>query len=312
MSRTLHRYTLLSAAVGLLLAAVPASAQTTLRWRFTEGEVLHQTIEQVMKMSMKLGEKDINTSVTQTIDAKWTIGEVAPDGTAQVTQQTTRVRMKMEGGAGAFEYDSASEEEPTGVGAMLAPALAGLAKSKSTMKMTPRGELEDVEVSQETVEAMKAVPFAGQMGGMFSEEGLVSMIKQGAHKLPEDVVEKGATWTGSTEIEMPAMGKLATETTYTYAGPEEVDGKTLQRIDLEVAMKITPPDEQAQAQLTVKSQEAGGALFFDNDAGRVSHSKVSQKMVMQIAVAGNTIEQNIDQTTTVRLLPVEEERRLEK
>jgi hypothetical protein len=313
MSRTSHRGTLLLAAAGLLLAtAAPSPAQTTLRWKFEQGDVLNQSIEQVMKMSMKLGEQDIATSVAQTIDVVWTVGEVAPDGTAQVTQETARVRMKMAGGAGGFEYDSAGNEEPAGIGAMLAPALGALAKSRSTMKMTPRGDLEDVKVSQETIDAMKAIPFAGQMGGMFSEEGLVNMIKQGAQKLPEEAVEKGAAWTGASELDMPPLGKLATQTTYTYAGPEEVDAKTLQRIEMTVSMQFTPPQEQGQAQIAVKDQKADGVLYFDNAAGRVSHSTVNQKMTMEITVAGNTIEQKIDQTTTIRLTPAQKQASAEK
>jgi hypothetical protein len=243
----------------------------------------------------------------QTMDVVWKVGGVDAEGVATVVQEFTRLQMKMDapGGAG-FEFDSDSEEELAGIGAMMAPALKALAKSKFTVKMTDRGAVQDVDVTDETVEAFKKLPGAGQMGGVFSKDGLINMIKQGAHAFPEDPVKKGDSWTNKAAIEMPQIGRMESDTKLTYAGPEVVDGKPLERMDIALTTKVTPKEgAAAPAPIKIKDQEATGFLAFDNVAGRLSHSSIVHNMTMEIKFAGNAIEQKMEQTIKVRLTPAE-------
>ncbi len=283
-----------------------AQAQTKLRWQFQQGQVFHQAVQQDMKMMMNFGGQNIETTMNQTVDAVWKVGAVDQDGTAEITQEFTRIRMKMMAAGGiGFDFDSSKDEELTGVGAVLGPALKGLAKSRFTLKMTPQGELKDVEVSQETIDAFKALPGAGQMGGMFSKEGLVNMVKQGSHAFPEEAVQPGDQWTTKSEIDLPQVGTMNADTKLTYAGPEQVKGKQLERINLEVSTKLTPK-EGAGTQVTLKDQKATGKIYFDNRAGWLAESTLVQNMTMQIAIGGNNVDQKINQTINVRLTPAQD------
>lgn len=290
------------------LAVSASSAQTTLRWKFQEGQKFKQVVQQDMKMAMKVGERDITTQMKQTMDVIWTVGQVDADGVSTVEQQFTHMRMKMDapGGIG-FEFDSDKEQELTGVGAMIAPALKALAQSKFTMKMTNRGEVKEVEVTPETVEAFKKLPGTGQMGGTFSKDGLINMIKQGANAFPEGPVDVGDDWSNEASIEVPQIGKLETVTKLTYAGQEVVDGKSLERVNIDVAVKVTPKeDEEPALPMTIKDQKGSGYLLFDNAAGRLSHSNLVQNMTMEISVGGTALNQKIEQTMTTRLTPAEQ------
>ena len=54
-------------------------------------------------------------------------------------------------------------------------------------------------------------------------------------------------------------------------------------------------------QLKVKSQDIKGTIHFDNKTGRMSDKETKTKTVMEISAMGQTIEQVMEQTVTVKL-----------
>ncbi|MDA1049849.1 MAG: hypothetical protein O3C40_05150 [Planctomycetota bacterium] len=102
-------------------------AQTTLRWKFQQGQRLAQVVEQNMTMNAKVGDLDIETKMNQTIDATWHVTAVDDQGTATIQQDFTRVRMKMDAMGNGFKFDSDDPQELAGIGALFAPALKALA-----------------------------------------------------------------------------------------------------------------------------------------------------------------------------------------
>ncbi len=287
----------------LLLAASSSHAATTLRWKFEPGQVLHQTVVQDMKMTMVIRGRTIVTNMTQTMDVTWEIGAVDAQGTAEITQAFDRIQMKMTAaGAPGFEFDSNKDEELTGIGAALGPGLKAMAKSKFELKMTTRGEIVEVEVSQETADAFKKLPGAGAMGGLFSKDGMIALIKKSSQAFPEQPLEKGDDWTTKTETEMPNIGAMAADTKLTYAGPEDVEGKQLEKLDLIIAITIAPK-VGGRAQVNLTEQDASGVIYFDNAAGRIDHSEIVQNMTLQVMVANNNFTQKISQTISTRLTP---------
>jgi hypothetical protein len=89
----------------------------------------------------------------------------------------------------------------------------------------------------------------------------------------------------------------------TYAGPEEVEGKPLQRINIGVRAKIVPKEAGGAMQIAIKDQKAEGALYFDAAAGRLSHSLLVQDMTLQIKTGDRTIDQRIEQAVKMRITP---------
>ena len=148
--------------------------------------------------------------------------------------------------------------------------------------MTPSGEILDVQVSQETLDALKSIAGANPLGAMLSKESLINMIKQGTSPMPKDPVKPGATWTNSSATDVPPLGKMISDVKLTYVGPAEVEGKKLERIDMAISMKIEPA-AGAAAMVSLKDQNAKGTLYFDTAAGRISHSEIEQNMTMKIA-----------------------------
>ena len=305
MLRTWSRFPVLLAVCLVLLVVSRSSAQTQLRWKFQQGQVLNQTFQQDMKIAMTIGAQNVNTAMKQTFDGVWHVGAVDDQGAAEVVQKFSRVRMTMKAPMGiGFEFDSDSEEPPTGIGVVLAPTLHAMAKAKFTMKMTPQGVIEDVQISQETLDALKTMPGAEQLGGAFTQDGLVNMVKQGSTQFLPEAIQKGRSWTNKLETKLPQVGKMEALSKLVYAGPETVDGQTLERIDVELTTKIVP-QEDGTAKVSIKDQSAKGTIYFDNVAGRISHSSMIQQMTMSVVVAGNNIQQKIDQKISIRLTPAQ-------
>lgn len=299
------RFVLLVGAVFGAICVATASAQTTLRWKFAPGQVFHQTISQDMKMAMKMGERNIDTGVTQTVDAVWKVKEVDSDGNAQIEQEITRIRMNMATAGVTVNFDSDSDQPATGIAKALEPALKAMANAKFIMKMSPRGQILEVEVTEDTMNALNALPGGGQAGGALTKEGLINMIKQGTPAMPAEPVQPGATWSSDAEMPLSQLGKMKSQTTLKYVGPVTIDGRNLEQIDLDTKINFEAGDSPL-GKVTMKDQSAKGQLYFDNAAGRLSHSEISQNMTLQMPFGdAGSIDQKIEQKITVKLTPAE-------
>jgi hypothetical protein len=228
------------AAVLFCLAAVPAQAQVTLRYKFKEGEELHYDMEQKMDMKMNVGGNNIAMKIHQQLELSWKVTKVDPDGSAQLTQKIESIKMTMDTPMGKVEYDSQSNKEPQGqIGQTVGPIFNALAGSEFTSTMDPRGETSNVKIPEKVLEVIKS-KLAGVpgMADMFSPESLKRMINQGGLVIPKEPVTKGQPWTKKMDVKMP-FGAMKVTNTMTYEGPANGG---LQKIAISpvVAMEADP------------------------------------------------------------------------
>jgi hypothetical protein len=289
------------ALVAPALLAGPGLAQTTLRYKFKQGDKLDYAMDQDMKMSMNVGGMDIDMKMVQQMDMTWDVQKVDDQGNARIQLKMGRVKMAMKGGPmGDVEIDSKDEKQPEDVlGKVFAQIVTAMADMQMTFTMTPAGEMKDVEMSEKALKAFKNLPGADKLGGdLFSPEGMKRMV-QGNMSLPKDPVKKGDTWAQKTDVKMP-FGKTTGDIKYTYEGPADKDGKAVEKIAMVPEMKIEP-DPNAPFKLTMKNQQGKGTIYFDNQAGRMHAMANETTMDMAIEVANMTINQRIVQNTSLRL-----------
>jgi hypothetical protein len=293
------------ACLGLLLAtlAAPAQAQTTLRYKFKDGDQLNYEMVQKMAMKMNVQGMEVAMDMNQTITMSWNVLTVDKDGNAKMNQKIERVRFTMEGGPiGKVEYDSKEGKAPEGpIGQVLAPIFGALAGSEIALTMDPMGHMKDIKVPEKLVKALKDVPGAGAgFSDMFSEEGLKNMLNQGGLVLPAEPVTKGKTWNQKLEVKMP-FGKMMVDNVYTYEGPVTKDGRQLEQVSLKPSVKMDA-DPNAQVAMKLKGQDAKGTAYFDNAAGRLVELNMTQNMDMEISAGGQNINQKVLQTVTMKLM----------
>jgi hypothetical protein len=289
------------ALLGLAAAAGPAGA-ATLRWKFKPGEALHYQMDQKTVTQIKLSNQDANnpgikTTNTQVIDMTWKVGSVAADGTAEVTQTIDRLQTKIEMPGAAFEYDSKADKAPEGpIAAAVVPMLKALVGARFEFKMTPRGELSDVKIPESLVKALKEAGPAAS-GGMFTEDGLKNMIHESSLALPDEDLAKGKSWDRSAKMPPSPIGVMTLAKTYTYEGPADSGEK----IGLSVKMSLEPAADN-KIDVKIGAQDGKGTFIFDNKAGRVATSNVSEKVDMTISVMNQQITQNLETSTSMKLL----------
>lgn len=289
--------------LSLLFFLTPAlSAQTDIHWKFKAGTKLNQEMVQKMTTEMTVGGMNVTSVMNQIVDSVWSIESVDANGAAQIKQTIERIRMKMTAPGGlSLDIDTASDEAPQGLGAAFAGPIKAMANAEFTMKMSPKGKILEANVSDETIAAMKAIPGAEQMGGIFTKEGMANMVRQSAPSLPEGPIAVGQMWTDIIEIPLPRIGTMKTQNQMTFAGMEDIDNRSFARINLDMKTSVVPPADNAGLQMKIKDQAATGKMLFDTEAGRLSQTDLTQNMVMELTVGGQLINQKIKQEIAVKV-----------
>jgi len=299
--------------VGLLalcaLAAIAATtsvarAQEPLRWKFKVGDKLDYDTAQNMEINVTgTPQGDIKMTTDQQMDLKWEVVEVNDQGEAKVQQKVDRIQMKMSAPMGqGFEYDSQAKEPPVGSAAMAASMFQPMTKGTFEFTITPRGEVKDVKVPEEVLAVIKNTPQAAQMGDLATPEGIQKMMMQEMMVLPEKAPAAGETWSTKTEVAIPVVGKQTVETTYTFTGMKEVEGKQYAAIQAQRKMNFAKTENQ-QMQLNMKDQSSDGEVLFNVSEGRLGTSTLNQNITMEAMVAGQTIVQKMDQKSSVTVKP---------
>ena len=290
----------LLALAGLLGVGIPsAQAQTTLRYKFKEGDKLDYVMEQKMVMKMSVLGKDIQTGVDQVIDISQNVTGVDKDGKAKMTQKFERWRMTMDTPMGKVEIDSKDKEEPNNpIAKLIAPMIKAMAGSEFSMTMDPRGEMSNIKVPEAFLKAIKANPLPG-MDDMFSEDGFKRLMSQNGLVLPKEAMSKGKNWDTKMDMKSP-FGTMKTTNTYTYDGPGKGDRKDLEQIGFKTQLSLEP-DPKAPIEVKMKVEDAKGTAYFDNQAGRLAELNAVQIMNMEINAGGQTINSRIETTITMKL-----------
>ena len=311
--------TLLIALVALgSVVATSVQAEGPLRWKFKVGEKLDYNMVQEMQMSATgpALPQEMKTSMRQEMNMTWDVqGVDDKSGEAVIRQKFDRVKMKMSTPVGGFEYDSKSEEAPTGLGAMIAPMYKAMTEGEFEITMTSRGEVKDVKIPEQVIAALKNAPNAAAMGDIASADGFKKMISQGALVLPEKPPKKGDTWTTKVEMTNPAFGKQTVETTYTYDGTKDIKGtmfaviKPQLKMEFEnqAAAKEGQPQQPAAQQnvMKIKEQTSDGEVLFNIPAGRLQSTSLKQNVTIE---ANANVSMKIDQKIDVTVTPAGEKK----
>jgi hypothetical protein len=285
------------------LTAVPAvHAQKVLRYQFRPGEKRDVLIDQSMKMAMGIGDQNLMMHVKQDIQFLHEVTAVSPEGDARIRQRVTRIKMASTGIPQAnFSFDSQSAEEPEGIAALVAPIFRSMLAGDVTLTMSSQGAIRDITLPEEMVAATQQAGGLPGVSELLNKETLTQMMKESAISFPTEGVRVGDSWTEKVTTKAPVSGTQTVNTTYTYLGEEEVDGRVLDKIG--VALKMEFGDAPAEVQLKITEQVSDGALYFDNVAGEFVRSSLNQKMKMDVTAGDNAIKQTIETDVKVTNRP---------
>ncbi len=252
---------------------------------------------------MKLSGSDLAIKFGMAFDTTWKCTDVAADGTATLDQTVDRIQVSMSSPlAGNLDFDTAKTDKAPGgpMGAMLGPMVDGMLGQTIKVKISPRGEVSDIELP----EKLKAA-FAKQqgsanrqmgMGNAFNEKGIKEIITKSVLPLPEKA-GPDESWTQTFVNEIPFVGTETSEVTYSLAGSETADGKELVKIAGKTET-LFEPAENPRAELEIVEQSSDATFLFDAQAGHLIKSEGTQKSIKEIS-GGQELTQ--DMTETVKM-----------
>jgi len=119
--------------------------------------------------------------------------------------------------------------------------------------------------------------------GIYNEETFKQMIElSGA---PPKAVRVGETWNHTREVAAPTIGKLAVNTTNTFRGWQEHDGRKCARVDFTGSMNSSEGTNDAAMpmQMTLQDGSISGRYWFSPELGASVETSVDQSYLVNVS-----------------------------
>ena len=307
--RAVKLLTVLATGLATILAAnLAPAAEAPVRWKFKEGETLNYVLERGVEGKLNLTGSEIVFKMGMAFDVAWKAKSVAPDGNAELELTIDRMQINMASPLGGnLAYDSTKPEAAGGVmWAQMEPMVTGMLNQTFRLKVTSLGKVSDIELPQKLTDVFlkqqqspnRQAGF-GIGGSAFSEKGIKELIEKSVLPLPEAAPAKDVSWTQHFDNPIRGAGNQMTDTTFTFAGTESVDGKQLAKIAAKTEMTFEPV-ENPMADVEITSQEGSGTFLFDTQAGHLIKATGVQTFFLEMTGARD-LTQDMKETMSMRV-----------
>ena len=291
----------------LAFAGLAQAEDSPLRWKFTPGESQPYRMTQIARLDLNLGgASDIAAEVYRAFDFVWSVESVTADGTAIISVKVLRVTLKVIGpGDQETEYDTASDEISRGYAATLAPLFKALIESELKAEMNSRGELSELQISEELQIALNSKPAGKALGQIGSVDDFRSLLQLGLPVLPEsDSFSEGQQWETDRKLEAVPFIIPSAQTIYQWESTRQVEGEQLAVIVPTTSIQMNPTEADEREEM-ITGQETSGEILFDLTAGRLQSSQVELQLELNSTNVGQSTKGTLVHTLSFE--PLEEE-----
>ena len=285
----------------LLFLTADVQAQKTLRMKFVQGATSTISLVNKTTVDTEFGENKNKTNLTMAMDLYQTVKEVKPDGSAVVLQVLSRIKMESTGGfvGATVKFDSQDpqqEDEANTLSKILQPLIG----AEFEVTYSNRGIVLDVEPPADLVKTLTA-DSTTVFQQMFSKDAFKTMLSQSSVVLPEKPVSEGTKWESKFSSSTQTGGAAVT-VSYVYGGTVQVAGKELEQLNVTMVVKLLESKLPDSPRLNIKKQSSSGIMYFDNQAGVMSHSAIKQLMQIEGQIGAMSLLQQTmtDVTTTIK------------
>ena len=267
----------------VLLASSTAHAQSEkqFRWKMAEGDAFVVQLVQESKIKSNIEKRVQEITNKMTLHMDWKVLSVDGDKNVIVEQSIKRIELNSvtptEVGTQTVSVDTDNKDRLKDLAKKLYKQVFKLINTKYTVKMSARGEILDVEIPKESMEAIRQAPSSMQLRKALTEKGLKDMFGQSVITFPAEAINKGSDWSSTAKV-TNSLGAFNKTNTYTYAGTSEKDGKSLDEFSIETKLEKTADGKIGSEVIEFKS---GGELLFDSDNGYVTESSIQSTMNSQ-------------------------------
>jgi hypothetical protein len=272
----------------LLLAASQAQAQIALAWKWNQGEKLAYVLQDNYTSTSTVDQEFFELTHELTLDTTWHVTSVGLTGEASIVVTIERVRFsangKGEAAIGTMSFDSKHETEPQRESEKsVFSVLKSLLGSEIALAVNAQGRVLRFDLPKalvSTIEDQVTRELAGFFGDLFTADGLRHRLTNWLVALPTEPEFEKQSW---QEDKPSRLGKnFPCLYSYTFAARVERDGHTAVKIDVKPELKLLGL-EADKDRPKITEQDGKGIVYFDNRAGRITESVVSQRVEMQMA-----------------------------
>ncbi len=282
-----------------LVIVLPAPAQTTLEWKFKDGDKFFIEAITNTKQKITIGDKTTDSESTFTTVSSFTIKKGEGGGYA-VEQTIEGVKVK-----------TSKENDPTV--ALVSRFANQLKGTQFQFTMSPVGKITSMTLTgyNDFIKKLSGGNEAAEQvnKSKFPEEMFREELNLIFGFLPDKPVSPGSSWVGKKEVVTLPVGTLTGESTYSYLG-RKPEGE-----EISVSQKWTyelPKEPVAGLKVTkgsLKVDAASGKIIADPAAGKlVRHEEtrhITGKLTLSDANNKETVY-DVDQTTTRVIRRVDE------
>jgi hypothetical protein len=311
----------LAALVGLVVAASAARAQSTepaeLRWKLQAGDQLTVDFTQHSTISSEVRGRSIEMINNWSMEMSWRVERVDDQGNAIIAQTLRRLTLDMTvPGTTRDERASIDTDQPADSDAAeeIRQAILPLVNSEFTVTMSPRGQILAVEIPESTMQALRNAPSSMRARRLLTPDGLREVYSLAVIELPDETIAPNETWSATRPLAMAAFDGQLTNT-YTYEGPVDREGATLDRISVAGTVAIEPrpaadadgagqpapsgesprtdstdqpaapsqsaPNGEIVRLLKITEQSSTGEILFDRSAGNLASAQLETRLVTE-------------------------------
>ncbi len=283
----------------LMLSTSAARGEKLLRWKFSEGDRFDVAVVHRQDHESRVN-KTRKVSVETTMQLHWHVTSVDQDGTAVMQQKFTRLALQMSLAGQEIKYDSASKERLPEEAQSIADRMGPLIGAAVSITMNDRGEIQDVQLSDEAKEALQAAAESSKFKGLLTQQGITNLLSQSAPVLPKDPVDEGDGWTEETKTQTP-LGSLNQKHEFKYEGTKEREGQSLDFITVKSTLQLEKKAGEGNPKMTLTEQEQTGEFFFDAEQGRFVATELRQKLETETPYRDRKIKTSVDSLMTMTI-----------
>lgn len=281
--------------VALLVIPASASGQVELRPAPVPGSTL--VIETTTRLDQKLTIAGMETATDVESNAKVlrTVGQREPSGKLKAEEQTQSFRVTMNAGGMNYTFDSAKpgERGNSPLDMLLRDIHRAIAQRKTTIVYTADNRVDAIQLDQDIIGGLP-VQTQDLVRNELSPEHMKETANQQLDQFPSEPVQPGDTWEGMETVHFGAGQVMTFTTKYTYAGPENKNGRMLDKITSETT-GVTFALEKSPLPLTLKNADlkpvdSRGTMFFDRATTTVAESQSELHVVGDITFEANNME----------------------
>ncbi len=292
---------LLLTLVTLGIAQTGIAADLVHRPEYQAGQVHTTEAEVSVAQTLTINGADIVTSADTFLITSEVVEAATTEGaTLRGGFETIQVDMMIAGTAYSFSSENPTATTPPAGLEPIGELYRGMAEAEWTTTVDENGRIESMEYVGDA--------FANLDPALQSEVDLqrhVDDANQQAERLPGEGIEIGQTWKRTEVMNLGSGQEFRIEREFTYAGSEDVNGHTLERVDvssLSLEYTIAP---NPSLPLTVKSSDleietTEGAFWYDPELGVIVKSNEEFHVTgdLELEIQGMVLPSQLELTIT--------------